>query len=372
MSSKVKKWIWFFIKLAIVGGLVSWLILGGALDFNEFKKMCREIHWGFFFLGFFHFPIVIAIGVIRWRWLLAAQGIHISFWAAFKLTFIGFFFNMFIPGATGGDVVKAYYIARLNPDKKAEAATTVFIDRALGMYGLLLVGFVALAINAKFFLSNNALRTIALFLFALICGSVVFAVVFFSRKIRKFLRLEAILERFKAGGIIRRIDDTVFLYRYKKKLVITVILLSIVAHLSTLTSTLIWGKSIGINYTGKEAHISAGRFYVVGSVALFLNAMPVSPGGLGSGEAFYAGTFKLYAKGMKFSADKTTWLTTRATAIAVLMHIAAYAVMVWGAIPYFFARKMIAEAREKGEELEDAHVEKEDNGDSEKDGPGPA
>jgi len=358
LKSKTAKWIWFFIKLAIVGGLVAWLVFSGALDFS----VLRNIHFGYFALAYLYFPLVIAVGVIRWRWLLNAQDIHISMWAAFKLTLIGYFFNMFMPGATGGDVIKAYYIAKLNPEKKAEAATTVFVDRALGMYGLLIIGFVALMLQAKFFFSNNALRTIAIFFLAIICGSFIFIILFFSKKLRKLVRLEAILNRFSAGGIIRRIDDAVMLYRSRKKLVMVVVLVSIVAHLGALTSTLLWAKSIGVRFSGEKPHITAGQFCVVGSLALFLNAMPVSPGGMGSGEAAYAGMFNLYASGAGFKQERKQWLTKRATAIALLMHIAAYTVMIWGAIPYFFARKMISEALEKSEELEMAHVPSDNSG----------
>ena len=43
---------------------------------------------------------------------LRAIGVRLSFWNAHRLTFIGFFFNNVVPGATGGDVVKAVYVAR--------------------------------------------------------------------------------------------------------------------------------------------------------------------------------------------------------------------------------------------------------------------
>ena len=37
---------------------------------------------------------------------LRDQGIRISFWAAHRLTYIGFFFNNVIPGATGGGAAR--------------------------------------------------------------------------------------------------------------------------------------------------------------------------------------------------------------------------------------------------------------------------
>jgi uncharacterized membrane protein YbhN (UPF0104 family) len=186
---------------------------------------------------------------------------------------------------------------------------------------------------------------------------------FFSKRLRRILRIEAILKKFSATGIIRRIDDAVFLYRYRIKLVFAVILVSVFAHLSTLTATLFWARSAGMSIGGKTTdHITTGRFYVVGSVALFMNAMPLAPGGVGSGEAFYAITFRHYAQGLGFQKKEEDRLAQFATAIAVLMHISSYSVMAWGAIPYFFARKMILEALEKSEELEMAHVSGDNSG----------
>ena len=47
------------------------------------------------------------IVVTRWWRLLAVSGCPTTWWNALRLTFIGMFFNLVVPGLTGGDVIKA-------------------------------------------------------------------------------------------------------------------------------------------------------------------------------------------------------------------------------------------------------------------------
>jgi uncharacterized membrane protein YbhN (UPF0104 family) len=52
---------------------------------------------------------------------------------------IGIFFNQFMPGGTGGDVVKIYYLLKETPGKRAQALLAALIDRIIGLLGLVLV-----------------------------------------------------------------------------------------------------------------------------------------------------------------------------------------------------------------------------------------
>src|SRR5205807_7287957 len=76
---------------------------------------------------------------IRWQILLRVQGIAISWRRLFRLLMIGIFFKQFMPGGTGGDVVKIYYLLKETPGKKAQALLAALIDRVVGLLGLMLV-----------------------------------------------------------------------------------------------------------------------------------------------------------------------------------------------------------------------------------------
>ena len=47
------------------------------------------------------------------------------------------FFNAFLLGSTGGDLLKAYYAARETHHRKTEAVVTVLVDRLIGLFSML-------------------------------------------------------------------------------------------------------------------------------------------------------------------------------------------------------------------------------------------
>ncbi|HEY5792314.1 MAG TPA: lysylphosphatidylglycerol synthase transmembrane domain-containing protein [Chthoniobacterales bacterium] len=78
--------------------------------------------------------------IVRWNWLLKTLDIALPPLRVVRLYFVGLFFNLFIPGGTGGDLVKIYYTAREKPDQKYGAAMSVILDRVFGMLALILIG----------------------------------------------------------------------------------------------------------------------------------------------------------------------------------------------------------------------------------------
>lgn len=90
-------------------------------------------------------PAFAAVGVAfllqtqRWVMLLGVQGIHLPWWRAWRLVMVGAFFNLFLLGATGGDVVKIFYVMRETATKKGAAFLSVVLDRIVGLLALIAV-----------------------------------------------------------------------------------------------------------------------------------------------------------------------------------------------------------------------------------------
>ena len=89
-------------------------------------------------------PLAIAVAIslvslqltfVRWWVLVRAQDLPFTLGNAFRLGLIGLFWNTFLPGAVGGDAVKAYYLAR-EQDRRTVAVSTVLLDRAIGLWAL--------------------------------------------------------------------------------------------------------------------------------------------------------------------------------------------------------------------------------------------
>src|SRR5438067_12362066 len=93
-------------------------------------------------------PYVIVEGAAAFRWhvLLKVQKIHLTLPRLSGLFLIGMFYNQFLPGGTGGDIIKSYYLLKETPDKKAGALLAVVFDRFIVVVALVgitvtLIGF---------------------------------------------------------------------------------------------------------------------------------------------------------------------------------------------------------------------------------------
>ena len=68
---------------------------------------------------------------------------------AFRLSFVGYLLNFVAFGSVGGDLFKAVFLAREQPGRRTEAVATVFLDRAVGLYSLLVVASAAILFSGS-------------------------------------------------------------------------------------------------------------------------------------------------------------------------------------------------------------------------------
>ena len=97
------------------------------------------------------FCLALTAGVLTaWRLCLVfkAQGLTLPFKEAVQLTFIGLFFNNFLPSAVGGDLVKAY-CASLQTGKRMESFSACLMDRILGLFMFILIPSIAVLFLLK-------------------------------------------------------------------------------------------------------------------------------------------------------------------------------------------------------------------------------
>jgi uncharacterized membrane protein YbhN (UPF0104 family) len=79
---------------------------------------------------------------VRWYLLVRVIDPRFTLRAAVLLGFIGNVFNLVIPGAVGGDLIKAAYLVRMHV-KKTQAIASMVIDRIIGLLGLFALGSIA-------------------------------------------------------------------------------------------------------------------------------------------------------------------------------------------------------------------------------------
>jgi uncharacterized membrane protein YbhN (UPF0104 family) len=127
--------------------------------------------------GFAMFLISGLLGVAQWQLLLKNRGLDLTMGRAFKLYFVGMFFNNFIMGGIVGDIVKISSIRSRDGAGKIGFAATV-LDRFAGLWamcGFAVAGSVILL--GRGMLANGKITTAVMALFgafALFAGIMLF------------------------------------------------------------------------------------------------------------------------------------------------------------------------------------------------------
>lgn len=101
-------------------------------------------HW-WLLAGFIAYGLVETLSGIRWQILLRVQGIALGWARLFHLVIIGVFFNFLIPGGTGGDVVKTFFLLKETPGQRTRALLSVLVDRLIGFVALIAMSGVIIA-----------------------------------------------------------------------------------------------------------------------------------------------------------------------------------------------------------------------------------
>jgi glycosyltransferase 2 family protein len=145
MASRTKRIVFAAVQVTITVGVLAWLLH----DRQKRAQMAAALAQAdqlWIIGGIAAYGAVEVVAGLRWDGLLRVQGIHLRPLRLLMLLLIGLFFNFFIPGGTGGDVVKVYYLIKEAPGKGAAAVLSVLVDRIIGLFALILLatGFIAL------------------------------------------------------------------------------------------------------------------------------------------------------------------------------------------------------------------------------------
>ncbi|MEI6563507.1 MAG: lysylphosphatidylglycerol synthase transmembrane domain-containing protein [bacterium] len=158
---KIRESLILILKLGIAVAVLAYIF--NKMDMSQLRVTLQSTagHWPWLLAGFMLCLPPLLLCMVRWKMILDAQDMRLGWSRVNSIFFIGLFFNSFMIGPTGGDLVKAYYTARETNHKKTEAVSTVFIDRIIGLLVLaLIVGTVILA-RWNFFMSNSTSRAYA-------------------------------------------------------------------------------------------------------------------------------------------------------------------------------------------------------------------
>jgi len=242
------------------------------------RTLVASLRWGHLAAAFAVFGPALFLMAVRWHVLMTASAIQVPFFTLVRLHYLGFFYNAFMPGGAGGDILKAVYLAQ-HCAQKTEAATVVLVDRIVGVVGLLMVA------GAVVLFSGGQASGLAAQIGALALALVAFAALYFSAAVRRAVRYEAWVARLPRADLFLRIDAALYGLRYQKKSLALALGLTLVLQLLEI---------VGVSWAGDALGLRDARFthyLVFVPIGFLVNAIPVSFGGIGLMEGAYLKLF---------------------------------------------------------------------------------
>ena len=295
----------------------------------------RRISVLWFALGTACMGLVCYFCVVRWQWILQVQGLNLRFWRATSIFFIGLFFNAFMLGSTGGDVIKALYVAHETHHKKAEAVATVLVDRVIGLMVLFIIALVMMAFNYSRVFVDVRLRSFAIVTLVVVVATVGgMALTFWRGFVDKFSGLRGWLQRLPRYDTLRRMVEACRIYASHPAVLGKTALITVGVHVFSMLSVVCIGKGLCIATSGGIVD-----YFLYLPIISSVTAIPISISGFGVREGMYVSMF-----------DQVGVASSAALALSLLGYITTLFWSVIGAAFYLTHHKEVTAVETMGSE----------------------
>lgn len=258
-------------QLAVTLAMLIWVFH----DPNQRAQMAvalREADYRWVGAGIFAYIVVEIAAAVRWQILLRVQNIRLSVSRMLGLFLIGMFYNQFLPGGTGGDIIKSYLLLKETPDRKAGALLAVVFDRLVGLVALVVITGTLVRLRFDLLSQTPETRRFLWILLFLLGSSI--ASLLTSFVISGFNLFYLLPQKFP--GREKLIEISAAYHLYVRHWVGTLLAFgaSLVAHLATFTTFLCVAYAF-------HAGVGLIDFFAVLPVERTITALPISFAGVG-------------------------------------------------------------------------------------------
>lgn len=285
-SARLRSALVFLLKVSVVAILLAWMLHSEKLDLKTTSLLLRDraIFWanlGVWAVG------AIFMSSLRLQLLLRGLHITVGLFRAASLNLMGFFFSTVMPGAVGGDLIKALYIYRSHSGgRKTPTLLAIFLDRLIGLYALFAVAVLALITQGPVLWDRPGLAPLLTFsVLAFACMTGAFVVILWpSQRWQNFL--EHLIGRLRIPPIVR-IYQALRLYSNRPQYLLLPCLISVMFQ----SFYLAFYWLVATRIVPQPVHM--GLFAAILPIGQIAVALPIAPGGLGVGHAAFDQLFRM-------------------------------------------------------------------------------
>jgi glycosyltransferase 2 family protein len=280
----MKKTLLTILQLLVTSALLYWVFHDPAVR-TAMALAIRDADYRWIGAAILAYIIVEAAAVVRWQILLKVQGINLSNARVAGLFIIGMFYNQFLPGGTGGDIVKTYLLWKETPGKKPGALLAVMFDRMIGLIALITItgiliflryGWLTRATDAQ--LDSNPLHNPRFYVWVVLAvfgASVLFVGTTFV--VSGFNLLHKLPHRFPGREKLIEISAAYHLYARHWRATTAAFGASLVCHLGTFATFLCVAYAF-------RANVAVIDFFAIMPVERTISSLPISFAGVGTRE----------------------------------------------------------------------------------------
>jgi hypothetical protein len=273
----MKKKILTVIQILVTVGILSY-IFRDPQKRGDMIRAVRDSEKIWILAGIIAYGIVEVLAAVRWQILLRVQGVTLGFFRVIALLMIGILFNLFMPGGTGGDVIKIFYLLKETPGKKAGALLAVLMDRLIGLLALILITGLIVIIRYQWLSSTAITRNLTWTLLAIMGAG--FGGIAFSFCITSFNLAHRLPERMPLRDKLIDLSIAYSAYARAWKASLSALLLSFGVHICSFY--VFYSASRALRQTASMADI-----FSVMPIINTIAALPISVGGAGVREKLF-------------------------------------------------------------------------------------
>jgi uncharacterized membrane protein YbhN (UPF0104 family) len=278
----MKKILLALFQLSLTAGLLWWVFHDPAKR-QALRDALQAADWWWLAAGVAAYGLFELLAGIRWQILLRVQGVHLSWLRLYGLLMVGLFFSLFIPGGTGGDLIKGYYLLKEAPiGHKTSAALSVVMDRLLGLIGVGILTVVITALRWDWLTSDPITKSCVYTVLGVLAVGV--SGIFLAGIVSSLRLVHALPENLPGRNFLATVSGAYALYARAWFPTLCAILISVLAH--TAHYTTFWCATKAIADSG-PAKPSAVALYSALPVIEGVAALPITPGGLGTREKLF-------------------------------------------------------------------------------------
>ena len=320
--SRLKKTLILLVKFGISLGILWWLVVQAQKDqgFANLRNQPKNwellgIAWGLCF-------VAVVCTFVRWWMLVVALGLPFTIRDAIRLGFLGYLFNFISLGNVGGDLFKAFFIAREQHGHKTEAVATVIVDRVIGLYSLFILACGAVVLGG--FLTNPQVREVRVISIAAVVSAIIgtfFVIMLFVPGMTGGAATRLLRRVPVAGPVLARLMGAVRIYREKSAVLFGALVISLVVQsMFTVAFALIARGLPG-------AAPSLVEHFLIVPLASLAGALPLPLAGLGAFEGALEFLYRHVSKGVQVAQGKGLIVALCYRVITLL--IAPFGVYYW-------------------------------------------